>query len=129
MLDVNIIIPPMVEDIAALEPQFPEIVPDFSQATVAPLAILTPLDVGSGAIVSGEERLAAVSFQIDVYDTNLQRCTGTALALSARLISRGFVRNSGADIRENGLHRRTLTFSATIDEHTGQIYRRNTWNT
>lgn len=129
MLDVNIIIPPMVEDIAALEPQFPEIVPDFSQATVAPLAILTPLDVGSGAIVSGEERLAAVSFQIDVYDTNLQRCTGTALALSARLISRGFVRNSGADIRENGLHRRTLTFSAAIDEHTGQIYRRNTWNT
>lgn len=129
MLDVNIIIPPMVEDIVRLEPQFPEIVPDFSQATVAPLAILTPLDVGSGAIVSGEERLAAVSFQIDVYDTNLQRCTGTALALSARLISRGFVRNSGADIRENGLHRRTLTFSATIDEHTGQIYRRNTWNT
>ena len=129
MLDVNIIIPPMVEDIVRLEPQFPEIVPDFSQATVAPLAILTPLDVGSGAIVSGEERLAAVSFQIDVYDTNLQRCTGTALALSARLISRGFVRNSGADIRENGLHRRTLTFSAAIDEHTGQIYRRNTWNT
>lgn len=129
MLDVNIIIPPMVEDIVRLEPQFPEIVPDFSQATVAPLAILTPLDIGSGAIVSGEERLAAVSFQIDVYDTNLQRCTGTALALSARLISRGFVRNSGADIRENGLHRRTLTFSATIDEHTGQIYRRNTWNT
>lgn len=129
MLDVNIIIPPMVEDIVRLEPQFPEIVPDFSQATVAPLAILTPLDIGSGAIVSGEERLAAVSFQIDVYDTNFQRCTGTALALSARLISRGFVRNSGADIRENGLHRRTLTFSATIDEHTGQIYRRNTWNT
>lgn len=129
MLDVNIIIPPMVEDIVRLEPQFPEIVPDFSQATVAPLAILTPLDVGSGAIVSGEERLAAVSFQIDVYDTNLQRCTGTALALSARLISRGFVRNSGADIREDGLHRRTLTFSAAIDEHTGQIYRRNTWNT
>lgn len=129
MLDVNIIIPPMVEDIVRLEPQFPEIVPDFSQATVAPLAILTPLDIGSGAIVSGEERLAAVSFQIDVYDTNLQRCTGTALALSARLISRGFVRNSGADIREDGLHRRTLTFSAAIDEHTGQIYRRNTWNT
>ena len=123
MLDINIIIPPMVEDIAALEPQFPEIVPGF------PLAILTPLDVGSGAIVSGEERLAAVSFQIDVYDTKLQRCTGTALALSARLISRGFVRNSGADIREDGLHRRTLTFSAAIDEHTGQIYRRNTWNT
>lgn len=129
MLDVNIIIPPMVEDIVRLEPQFPEIVPDFSQATVAPLAVLTPLDIGSGAIVSGEERLAAVSFQIDVYDTNLQRCTGTALALSARLISRGFVRNSGADIKEDGLHRRTLTFSAAIDEHTGQIYRRNTWNT
>ena len=123
MLDVNIIIPPMVEDIAALEPQFPEIVPGF------PLVILTPLDVGSGAIVSGEERLAAVSFQIDVYDTDLQRCTETALRLSARLISRGFVRNYGADIKEERLHRRTLTFGGAIDEHTGQIYRRNTWNT
>lgn len=118
MLDVNIIIPPLVEDIIRLEPQFPEVVPEF------PLAVLTPLDIGSGTIISGEERLAAVSFQIDVYDTNLQRCTGTALALSARLISRGFVRDSGADIAENGLHRRTLTFSASIDEQTGLVYRR-----
>lgn len=118
MLDVNIIIPPLVEDMIRLEPQFPEVVPEF------PLAVLTPLDIGSGTIISGEERLAAVSFQIDVYDTNLQRCTGTALALSARLISRGFVRGSGADIAENGLHRRTLTFSASIDEQTGLVYRR-----
>ena len=108
MLDINIIIPPLVEDIVRLEPQYPEIVPEF------PLAILTPLDMGSGTIISGEERLAA----------KLQRCTETALKISARLISRGFVRNSGADIREDGLHRRTLTFSAAIDEHTGLVYRR-----
>ena len=82
MLDINIIIPPLVEDIVRLEPQYPEIVPEF------PLAILTPLDMGSGTIISGEERLAAVSFQVDV------------------------------------LHRRTLTFSAAIDEHTGLVYRR-----
>lgn len=118
MLDINIIIPPLVEDIVRLEPQFPEIVPEF------PLAVLTPLDTGSGTIISGEERIAAVEFQIDVYDTELRRCTGIALAISARLISRGFVRNSGADIPENGLHRRTLTFSAAIDEHTGLVYRR-----
>ena len=115
MLDVNIIIPPLVEDIVRLEPQFPEIVPEF------PLAVLTPLDVGSGAIISGEERLAA---QIDVYDTDLRRCTETALNISARLISRGFVRDSGADIPENGLHRRTLSFSAVIDEQSGFVYRR-----
>lgn len=118
MLDINIIIPPLVEDIVRLEPQFPEIVPSF------PLAVLTPLDIGSGTIISGEERLAAVSFQIDVYDTSLQRCTETAIRLSERLISRGFVRGSGADIPEDGLHRRTLTFSAAIDEHTGLVYRR-----
>ena len=123
MLDINIIIPPLVEDIVRLEPQYPEIVPEF------PLAILTPLDMGSGVILSGEERLAAVSFQVDVYDTNLQRCTETALEISRRLIARGFVRNSGADIPEDGLHRRTLTFSGFIDEHTGHIHRRNTWNT
>lgn len=118
MLDINIIIPPLLEDIIALEPQFPEIVPEF------PLAVLTPLDIGSGTIISGEERLAAVSFQIDVYDTELRRCTETALKISARLISRGFVRGSGADIPEDGLHRRTMTFSAAIDEHTGLVYRR-----
>ena len=118
MLDVNIIIPPLVEDIVRLEPQFPEIVPEFQ------LAVLTPLDVGSGTIISGEERLAAVAFQIDVYDTDLRRCTETALKISARLISRGFVRDSGADIPENGLHRRTLSFSAVIDEQSGFVYRR-----
>jgi len=118
MLDINIIIPPLVEDIVRLEPQFPEIVPNF------PLAILTPLDVGSGTVISGEERLAAVSFQTDVYDTDLQRCTQTAIRLSDRLISRGFARGSGADIREDGLRRRTLTFSAMIDEQTGLVYRR-----
>ena len=30
MLDINIIIPPLVEDIVRLEPQYPEIVPEFS---------------------------------------------------------------------------------------------------
>lgn len=122
MLDVNSIIPPMVEDIVRLEPQYPDIVPSF------PLGVLTALDSGAGVILSGEERLAAVSFQIDVYDTDLRRCAETAAALSARLISRGFGRTSGGAIRENGIYRRTLSFAALIDEHTGSIYRRNTWN-
>ena len=123
MLDMNLVIPPMLEDIIALEPQFPDMVAEF------PLAVLTPLDFGSGAIISGEERLCSAAFQIDVFDTSLRRCTETALEISRRLISRGFVRNSGADIPEDGLHRRTLTFSGFIDEHTGNIHRRNTWNT
>ena len=123
MLDMNLVIPPMLEDIIALEPQFPDMVAEF------PLAVLTPLDTGSGVIISGEERLCSAAFQIDVYDTDLRRCTETALEISRRLIARGFVRNSGADIREDGLHRHTLTFSGFIDEHTGNIHRRNTWNT
>lgn len=117
MLDVNIIIPPMIGDIVRLEPQFPEVVPTF------PLGILTPLDMGSGTVISGEERLAAVSFQIDVYDEQLQRCTETALKISSRLIARGFTRTSGAALKEKRLHRRTLSFSGKIDEHTGYIYR------
>ena len=118
MIDVYTLIPPMIEDILWVEPQFPDTVAKF------PLGILTPLDGGSGYIISGEERYALVMFQIDVYDTELQRCSETALAISRRLISRGFVRNSGGSIRENRLHRRTMTFSAKIDEHTGMIYRR-----
>lgn len=117
MLDVNLMIPPMVEDIVVLEPQFPERVPSF------PTGILTPLDIGSGVILSGEERFAAVSFQIDIYDTDLRRCTETALKISSRLISRGFKRTGGAALKEERLQRRTLTFSAIIDEHTGHIYR------
>lgn len=117
MLDANLIIPPMTEDIVRLEPQFPEIVPAF------PLGILTPLDGGAGVIISGEERLAAVSFQIDIYDTDLRRCTETALKISSRLISRGFSRTGGAALKEERLHRRTLIFSADVDEHTGMIYR------
>ncbi len=117
MIDVNIMIPPMLEDIIPLEPQFPEVAPSF------PLGILTPLDPGSGVILSGEERIAAVQFQIDVYDTRLQRCEETALKISRRLIQRGFTRDAGGTIKENQLHRRTMTFSAKIDEHTGLIYR------
>lgn len=118
MIDVNALIPPMLEDIIPIEPQFPEKVPSF------PLGILTPLDPGSGVILSGEERLAAVQFQIDVYDTQLQRCEETALKISRRLIQRGFVRTAGGSIKENQLRRRTMTFSAKIDEHTGFIFRR-----
>ncbi len=117
MIDVNAIIPPMLADIIALEPQFPEIVPSF------PLGILTPLDPGSGVVLSGEERIAAVQFQIDVYDTRLQRCEETALKISRRLIQRGFNRNAGGTLKEKQLRRRTMTFSAKIDEHTGLIYR------
>lgn len=123
MLDVNIIIPPMVEDITRLEPQFPDIAARF------PLGILTALDGGAGVVLSGEERLAAVSFQIDLYDVDLRRCTQTAAALSARLTARGFRRTAGAALREQGLYRRTLSFAALIDEHTGMIYRRDTWST
>lgn len=119
MIDVYTLIPPMIEDIVRVEPQFPDTVAKF------PLGILTPLDGGSGDIISGEERYALVMFQLDVYDnTELQRCSETALAISRRLIARGFVRTSGGAIRENRLHRQTMTFSAKIDEHTGMIFRR-----
>ena len=123
MLDVNTIVPPMVADITRLEPQFPDIAARF------PLGVLTALDSGAGVVLSGEERLAAVSYQIDLYDTELRRCTQTAAAVSARLIARGFRRTGGAALREQGLYRRTLTFAALIDEHTGRIYRRDTWST
>ena len=118
MIDVYTLIPPMIKDILRVEPQFPDTVAKF------PLGILTTLDGGSGDIISGEERFALVMFQLDVYDTELPSCSETALKISRRLISRGFVRNGGGSIRENRLHRQTMTFSAKIDEHTGMIYRR-----
>ena len=118
MIDVYTLVPPMIKDILRVEPRFPDTVAKF------PLGILTPLDGGSGDIISGEERYALVMFQLDVYDTDLKRCSENALAISRGLIARGFVRTSGGSIRENRLHRQTMTFSAKIDEHTGLIYRR-----
>ena len=118
MIDVYTLVPPMIADILRVEPQFPDTVAKF------PLGILTPLDCGSGDIISGEERFALVMFQLDVYDTELPSCSETAIKISRRLISRGFVRTSGGSIRENRLHRQTMTFSAKIDEHTGMIFRR-----
>lgn len=118
MLDLNTIIPPMVEDIIALEPFYPDIVPSF------PLGIFTPLDGGTELIISGEERLTNAMFQIDVYDTSQQRCEQISAAVSKRLAERGFRRQSGQVMRENRLFRRVLTFTATIDEQTGLVYRR-----
>ena len=118
MLDVNLIIPPMVEDIIVLEPHFPEIVPSF------PLGILTPLDGGADTIISGEERLTTVRFQTDVYHTSQQLCEEYAVRISARLVKRGFMREGGQILKENGLHRHTLTFSGVVDERTNYIFRR-----
>lgn len=118
MVDINLYVPSMVEDLIRLEPYFPEIVSDF------PLGILTPIDNGSGVILSGEERLTPAAFQIDVYDTSQQRCEELSVQLAARLVSRGFVRGAGGSLKEDRLFRHTLTFFGTIDEHTGMIYRR-----
>ena len=118
MVDINTFVPQMVEDILVLEPFFPDVVPAF------PLGILTPLDDGAGLILSGRERLCGVLFQIDVYDTDQQRCEQTAARIAARLIRRGFDRRAGQVFREDRLFRHTLTFSAQIDEQTHYIYRR-----
>ena len=117
MLDIYSVIPPMIEDIVAAEPHYPELSPEF------PVCILTPLDGGAGIIISGVERFASAMFQLDVYDSSLERCENTAVRLSERLTARGFTRQSGAKLKENKLHRRTLTFKAKIDIGTGLIYR------
>lgn len=117
MLDIYTVIPPMIEDIVAVEPHYPEITPTF------PICVMTPLDNGSGIIISGVERFASAVFQLDLYDNSLERCESTATKLSERLISKGFVRQGGSKIKEKHLHRRTLTFTAKIDIKTGLIYR------
>lgn len=118
MLDVNTIIPDMVADIVTLEPQFPDIVPVF------PIAVLTPIDNGSGVILDGRESLTPVAFQIDVYDTSMKRCEELAHDIVITLIQRGFKRLPGQVLKEKGLHRHTLSFSGTVDERHGFIYRR-----
>ncbi len=119
MLDVNEIIPPMLADIVRLEPQFPAVLPNTQIA-----AVLTTLDDGAGEIYEGRERLTPVAFQIDIYGAQLQPVERTAKLVAARLVSRGFNRGSGGGTPEKGLKRKTMSFSAKIDEKTGMIYRR-----
>lgn len=118
MIDVYTLIPPMVEDIITLEPHFHENMPEF------PLGILTPIDSGAGVVLRGRERITPVAFQIDIYDTALQRCEERAAKIAERLTMRGFLRGQGQSVKENGLRRRTLSFTAKIDEVNGIIYRR-----
>ena len=118
MLDANILIPPIVKDIIPLERQYPDKVAAF------PLCILTPIDSGSGIVISGEERITPLTFQIDVYDTSYQRCEETAHEIVLRLVKRGFTRVPGQIIKEKGLYRHVLSFSAQVDEQHGFVYRR-----
>lgn len=123
MLDANSIIPPMVADIINLEPHFPDTEAD-NENTTFPLGVLTPIDNGSGVILSGEERYTPLQFQIDVYDTDYQRCEDAANKIVKRLVKRGFARLPGQILKEKGLRRHCLTFKGNIDERTGLIYRR-----
>lgn len=120
MVDLNKIIPPMVEDIARLEAQFPNIAAKF------PIVIFTPFDNGAEVILNGRERYTNAAFQLDIYDNSKTEARAQELAadLTERLTSRGFKRGSGAHIKENGLFRRTLYFTALIDEKDKIIYRR-----
>lgn len=117
MLDINTIVPPMLKGMIRLEPFYPDVVTDF------PLGILTPMDAGAGVILAGAERLTPVRFQIDVYHTSPKACELAAAAVAAQLVQRGFNREAGNILREDGLYRHVLTFFANIDEQTGLIYR------
>ena len=120
MVDLNKIIPPMVGDIARLEPQFPNIAAKF------PIVIFTPFDNGAEVILDGRERYTNAAFQLDIYDNGKteEHAQDLAAALTERLTKRGFKRGNGAHIKENGLFRRTLYFTGVIDEKDKMIYRR-----
>jgi hypothetical protein len=126
MTDMNLRIDNLVSDLATTELGFP----DTFKGKSLPLITITDLDNNSNLILDGEERLSAISYQIDIWDSSdngktRHTCEQLAAQISSRLISVNFTRSGAHYIKDpSGLHRKTMTFNGFLDTHTNIIYRR-----
>ena len=92
-----------------------------------PLATLNVINNSSEVVLDGRERFSSLTVQIDVWDNEptRERCEEISCGISDVMIRAGFSRNSAGDIKEEHLHRKSMTFSGTADNITGMIYERS----
>lgn len=122
MTDLNRPIAELIGDACPnVELAFPAGSPEF------PLATVSVIDNSSAVVLSGKERYSSVMIQVDIWDNSptRERCEQTACAVSDRFIEAGFGRSLSADIKEDGLHRKSMTFNGIIDNRTLEVYERS----
>lgn len=126
MIDLNTFVFNLISDLATTELSFP----DTFKGKALPLITITDLNNSSNLITDGEERLSAISYQIDVWDKSdngntRSVCELLATQVSDRFISAGFIRSGAHYIKDpSGLHRKTMTFNGFLDVKSNIIYRR-----
>lgn len=122
MIDINPIIYNILSPICGnVENTFPPSAADF------PCITFNVIDDSSAIVIECMERLQSVSVQIDVWDNSptRQSCEATAILASSKMLAAGFMRSSAASIDEDGLHRKSMTFSAVFDDSAKRIYNLN----
>ena len=92
--------------------------------TQFPLITISEVYNISGAVLNGAERFSKISVQLDVWDNSQtrQRCEEIACKVSDLMIAAGFRRQNASSVEEENLHRKTMTFSGTVDEKTFRVY-------
>lgn len=123
MIDLNKTIADLLKDLAPVQFQFPDTTQIFPRLTIF------CINNQSTLIFDGSERLSAVTYQIDTWDTpkngnTRQRCEQLAVNVSTRMLAQGWKRDRSADMRDpSGLHRTMMQFSGYVDNVTGTVYR------
>ncbi len=122
MVDLNHDIKELLEDLAPLRLQFPDIKSTF------PRFSLFGVNNSSNLILDGIERLSYIVLQIDAWDTaangnTRQDCEQLAIQASDRMIAQGWKRDKATPFKDpSGLHRTLMQFSGFVDNVTGAVY-------
>ena len=122
MIDPNKTIADLISTVCAnVELGFPKGQPSF------PLTTIMITNNASEVVIDNAERFSALVVQLDVWDNDQtrQRCETTAQAVSDKMISAGFVRQSAQSLEEDNLHRLSMSFRGIVDNLTYQVYERS----
>lgn len=105
MVDLNRPIFLLLKDIARVELEFPDAKADV------PLITITEVSNIENYAVDGVEHIYDATYQIDVWDNDLERCKTLARQVSEVLTKNGFTRVLGRGFRDpSGLQRTMMYF-------------------
>lgn len=122
MIDPNRPIAQLVSEVCPnVELEFPRGQAEF------PLATIRAINNSTEVVLGGKERYSSIIVQVDIWDNEptRERCEQIACAVSDKFIAAGFRRQSSDPIKEDHLHRHSMTFHGVVDEETYMIYERS----
>jgi len=108
MVDLNRPIFLLLKDVARVELEFPD------SAAKMPLITITEVSNTEDFVVDGVERIYDATYQIDVWDNDIQRCKALAADVSKIMILNGFQRVLGRGFRDPSGLQRTMMYFRTL---------------